>query len=170
MSTVLKSTLHNIVIELTGWDEPTNGRMLHTANLLINGQIANATYFDDWNRLNEQLDRVTIDSIDGKFVYIPAESGGFLIDTITLKKVSQPYKDLSTVKFIGNSFFNETLIVVYTDEIVLFNTTSGKPVHVNFNKGVISWAEVAEDGYLVITYTDQLTKRQLTDRFRINVA
>jgi hypothetical protein len=38
MSEILASKHHDIKIELTGWDEPNNGRMLHIADIFINKQ------------------------------------------------------------------------------------------------------------------------------------
>jgi len=39
MDTTIKSHYHDIVLEITGWDEPNNGRLLRIANLKINGRL-----------------------------------------------------------------------------------------------------------------------------------
>ena len=121
MDNIIKSQFHDIVLELTGWDEPNNGRLLRTCDLKINGKIENEKYFGNWNRLDQQLDKLSFDSPDTKYVYVPAESGGFLIDTNTLNKIPLPYKRLSTLTFIENHFNNDILVLVYSDEVVKFN-------------------------------------------------
>ena len=73
MNKIIRSQFHDIVLELTGWDEPNNGRMLLICDLKINGKLENDTYFGDWNRLDERLDKLSFDSPDQRYVYIPAE-------------------------------------------------------------------------------------------------
>lgn len=124
MDNVIKSQFHDIVLELTGWDEPNNGRLLRTCDLKINGKLENAKYFENWNRLDQRLDKLSFDSTDKRYVYIPAESGGFLIDTNTLNKIQLPYKSLSTLKFMENYFDNDMLVLVYSDEIIKFNMSN----------------------------------------------
>ena len=124
MSKVIKSQFHDIVLELTGWDEPNNGRLLRTCDLKINGKLENDKYFGNWNRLDQQLDKLSFDSPDKRYVYVPAESGGFLIDTDTLNKIQLPYKRLSTLTFIENYFDNDILVLVYSDEVVKFNMSN----------------------------------------------
>jgi hypothetical protein len=157
MQEVIKSQFHDIFIKFTGWDEPNNGRMLHTADLVINGQVQNEKYFDDWNRLDEKLDKVTFDSPDKKFVYVPAESGGFLINTETYEKVKLPYKRISTVTFIGNFFIDKILVLVHIDEIILFNTANNISTRNGFPDVNIIWCDVSEDKKLVVTYYDKKT-------------
>jgi hypothetical protein len=164
MDNIIRSHFHDIEIQLTGWDEPNNGRTLRIANLIINGKNENAKYFDDWNRLNEKLDKVIIDSVDKRYVYIPAESGGFLIDTTNFNKIQLPYKRTSTLTFIGNFFLADALVLVYTDELLVFNTVDGTPAHYKFPAGNLIWAESAEDGELVVAYTDLQTKTRSTGR------
>lgn len=124
MDNLIKSQFHDIVLVLTGWDEPNNGRLLRTCDLMINGKLENDKYFGNWNRLNQRLDKLSFDSPDKKYVYIPAESGGFLIDTNTLIKIQLPYKRLSTLTFIENYFNNDILVLVYSDEVVKFNISN----------------------------------------------
>lgn len=92
--------------------------MLWVADLFVNNDDVTVKYFGSWNRLNENLDNYVMDSPDGKFVFIPAEGGGFLIDTLSLQKISLPYKELSTIKFLKNEFSGENLYLFYTDENV----------------------------------------------------
>lgn len=158
MIKTLASTYHDIRIELTGWDEPNNGRMLHMADLFINGQNANEHYFQDWNRLDQRLDNYTMDSPDGKCVFIPWESGGFLIDGLTLGQIKLPYKGISTATFLGNFFHDNLLVLVHLDEVILCNLTSGVSTRVPFPEGTIKWAELNAQKDLLITYYDKKTQ------------
>ncbi len=165
MNEIIKSEFHDIVIELTGWDEPNNGRVLHVCNLIVNGRVENEKYFEGWNKLDEKLDRITLDSPDKKFVFIPAESGGFLIEAQTLNKVKLPYKRISTVTFIGNYFSKNLLVLVHTDEIILYNLGNGISTRINFSKGNIRWSEINDKDELLITYDDKQSGGQLTEAF-----
>lgn len=118
MQVIIKSKFHDIQLIITGSDEPNNGRMLWVADLIVNNDDVTEKYFGSWNRLNENLDNYVMDSPDGKIVFIPAEGGGFLIDTLSLQKISLPYKELSTIKFLKNEFSGENLYLFYTDEKV----------------------------------------------------
>lgn len=113
-----ESKFHDIKLVITGTDEPNNGRMLWMADIYINGKLQTEKYFGNWNRLNWNLDSYVMDSIDGRYIFIPAESGGFLIDTTSLEKVNLPYKKLSTITFLKNEFSDNTLLLSYTDEVV----------------------------------------------------
>ena len=121
MNEVIKSKYHNIKLVCTDWDEPNNGRMLRIADLYINDELKNREYFGNWNRLNQNIDNYVMDSLDGKYVYVPAEGGGFLIDVLSLTKIDMPYKSLSTITFIRNEFTIQNLSIIYTDEIIIVN-------------------------------------------------
>ena len=116
------SKFHDIKLVITGTDEPNNGRMLWVADIYINAKIETEKYFGSWNRLNQNLDNYVMDSPDGKYVFIPAEGGGFLIDTSSLEKVNLPYKALTTIKFLKNEFTGDTLVITYSDEVVNIET------------------------------------------------
>ena len=116
------SKFHDIKLVITGTDEPNNGRMLWVADIYINAKIETEKYFGSWNRLNQNLDNYVMDSPDGKYVFIPAEGGGFLIDTSTLEKVNLPYKALTTIKFLKNEFTGDTLVITYSDEVINIET------------------------------------------------
>ena len=116
------SKFHDIKLVITGTDEPNNGRMLWVADIYINAKIETEKYFGSWNRLNQNLNNYVMDSPDGKYVFIPAEGGGFLIDTSTLEKVNLPYKALTTIKFLKNEFTGDTLVITYSDEVVNIET------------------------------------------------
>jgi len=116
------SKFHDIKLVITGTDEPNNGRMLWVADIYINAKIETERYFGSWNRLNQNLDNYVMDSPDGRYVFIPAEGGGFLIDTSSLEKVNLPYKALTTIKFLKNEFAGNTLMITYTDEVINIET------------------------------------------------
>lgn len=163
MDNKIKSLFHDIVLELTGWDEPNNGRLLRIADLKINGKLENAKYFNNWNRLNQQLDKLTFDAPDKTYVYIPSESGGFLIDTTTFNEIMLPYKSLSTLTFLGNFFFNDFLVLVYRDELTAFNIIDRSAEHYKFPAGNLIWSESDNNGDLLVTYINPETKTQVTE-------
>lgn len=165
MTEMLASKYHDIRIGLTGWDEPNNGRMLHIADLWIKGKNANEHYFQDWNRLDQRLDKYTMDSPDGRFVFIPWESGGFLIDTLTLRQIKLPYKGISTATFLGNFFHDNLLVLVHLDEVILYNLTSGVSSRVPFPEKTIKWAELNAQKDLLITYYDKKAQASKKEAF-----
>jgi len=116
------SKFHDIKLVITGTDEPNNGRMLWVADIYINAKIETEKYFGSWNKLNQNLDNYVMDSTDGRYVFIPAEGGGFLIDTSSMEKINLPYKALTTIKFLKNDFAGNTLMITYTDEVVTIVT------------------------------------------------
>lgn len=112
------SKFHDIKLVITGTDEPNNGRELWIADIYINGINQTEKYFGSWNRLDWNLEDYVMDSPDGNFVFIPAEGGGFLINTSTLDKIKLTYKELSTLRFRKNEFVNSELVVTYSDEVM----------------------------------------------------
>jgi|SRR6187402_794148 len=164
MNNTIKLHFHDIVLELTGWDEPNNGRLLRIADLKINGKLENDKYFENWNRLDQQLDKLTLDAPDRMYVYIPSESGGFLIDTTTFDKIVLPYKRLSTLTFIGNFFINDFLVLVYRDELTVFNITVRSAKHYKFPAANLIWSESDINEDLLVTYTDSKTKTKVTEK------
>lgn len=155
MAETFASKHHDIKIELAGWDEPNNGRMLHIADLFINGGNVNKTYFKDWNRLDQRLEKYTMDSEDAKFIFVPSESGGFLINVPGLEQIKLPYKGLSTVTFLGNSFNDNLLLLIHSDEIIIFNLLNHVSTRVCFPEENIRWAELNEKQDLLVTYYDK---------------
>ena len=118
---VITSKYNKIELVLTGWDEPNNGRMLQVADLYIDETLRNEEYFGIWNRLDQNIEYYQMDSLDGRYVYIPAEGGGFLIETTSSKKIPLPYKALSTLTFIKNEFIEGFLVITHSDEIITVN-------------------------------------------------
>ncbi len=149
-----KSTKNNIELKLTGWDEPNNGRMLQVADLYVKGQLQNEKYFRNWNRLNENLSKFQFESEDGNYLYIPAESGGFVLNTNTLDYFDLPYKGLSTLTFKGNFFHQHYLVVIYSDEVCLVNLLTSTYKHYEYQN--IIWAEMNGNKELLIKIRDVL--------------
>lgn len=118
MPEFFKSKFHDIKLVITGTDEPNNGRELWVADIYINGINQTEKYFGNWNWLNWKLDNYVMDSPDGSYVFIPAEGGGFLINTSTLERINLPYNALSTIKFLKNEFTGNALKITYTDEVI----------------------------------------------------
>lgn len=118
MPELFKSKFHDIKLVITGTNEPNNGRELWVADIYMNGINQTEKYFGSWNWLNWNLDNYVMDSPDGKYVFIPAEGGGFLINTSTLERIDLPYNALSTIKFLKNEFTGNALKISYTDEVI----------------------------------------------------
>lgn len=117
MYNAYKSIAGSIELKIIGYDEPNYGRELHIAELYINNINVTENFFkDNWNRLNYNLENFCFESLNNKYVFIPAESNSFIIDTALMKTYFLPYKSISTVKFQKNEFINNKLIVYYTDE------------------------------------------------------
>jgi hypothetical protein len=155
----IKSAFHDITLNLKGLDEPNNGRCLHICDLIINGKNVNERFFGNWNRLNENLDKYQMDSPDCKFIFIPSESGGFLIDTTNHNKTGLPYKALSTLKFSGNSFFKGVLMIIYTDELILFNISSNMINKFDFPKKNLVWAHFSGNEKIIADVYDNKSKK-----------
>lgn len=112
----------NIELRIVGYDEPNNGRELHIVELYINGENCTSKYFkDNWNRVNFNLKDYLFESPNFKYVFIPAESVSFIINTETLDSTPLPYKGVSTALFQKNEFIGNNLIIHYSDEIIEVN-------------------------------------------------
>jgi len=154
----IKSAFHDITLTLKGIDEPNNGRRLHICDLKINGENLNERFFGNWNRLNENLDKYQMDSPDGKYVFIPSESGGFLIDTNNYNKTVLPYKALTTIKFSGNTFLKGALMIIYTDELIIADASSKLINKFNFPENNLVWANFNENGRITAEVYDNKSK------------
>jgi hypothetical protein len=116
-----KSKFHKAELKITGYDEPNNGRMLHVAEWWIDGVDKTKQYFEFGLYLDFELGNYIMDSMDGKFIFIPEEGGGALIEMGSLEKIKLPYKGISTVTFRGNTFTDSALIIDHIDEVIQFD-------------------------------------------------
>jgi hypothetical protein len=123
-----KSKFHNAELKITGYDEPNNGRMLHVAELWINGVNKTKEFFDYGLYLDFELKNYIMDSLDGKFIFIPEEGGGVLIEMIRLEKIKLPYKGISTVTFRGNTFTESMLTLNHSDMLIQFDLLQRKQI------------------------------------------
>ena len=121
MHTIFRSKFHNIELRIAHLREIQPGRTVWVADIFINGAHRNERYFRGTNWLDERLDQYHMDSHDGKLVFIPAEHGGFMINTLTMDKVPLPYKAFSTLTFVANSFSETHLSIVHSDETIVFD-------------------------------------------------
>ncbi|MBK6525670.1 MAG: hypothetical protein IPG07_09015 [Crocinitomicaceae bacterium] len=83
--------------------------------------IRHLIFFKHGLYLDFELKNYTMDSVDGKFIFIPEESGGVLIEMSRLEKIKLPYKGISTVTFRGNSFTDSMLLLNHTDQVIQFD-------------------------------------------------
>ncbi len=138
-------------IHLTGWEEPNNGRMLWSFNLLEDDEIVDDKYLDSWRFLNFDLEKFEFESKDGTYIYIPTEGNGVLINTKTKKVTKTPYKGLSTHYYIGNYFIDNKLVINYKNEIVVIDLNDGVSMNIQFpeEKMTIMGSEFENDIFLI---------------------
>lgn len=122
MNKTFKAQTIGFELKITNYDEPNNGRELWVADLIVHGKQANHLFKHAWNRLNFRLDNYQMSDANQQFMFIPAEGNAFLLNIHqTNKPIYLPYKPLSTLQFVGNFFQSDYLVLLYTDEIVLFH-------------------------------------------------
>lgn len=124
MHNIFRSRFHNIELRIAHLLEVQPGRTVWVADLFINGVHQNERYFRGTNWLDERLDQYEMDSHDGKFIFIPAEDGGFMINTLTGDKVPLPHKACSTFTFVANSFSETHLNIVHSDETIVVDLSN----------------------------------------------
>jgi hypothetical protein len=114
--------------------------MLYEVDLKINGELVTERYFDKgWRHINI-YSVCEPDSPDGRFFFVPKESGGFVLDFLNnFSVIGLPGKALSAAKFIGNTYFNERLFLGYRDELVVLNLLTLETTTHNFSQQTVKW-------------------------------
>lgn len=155
MNKIYTSYLIDIQLKIIDYDEPNNGRALWVADLIIHRKIENQLFKNAWNRLNFYLDRYEMQSYCNKYIFIPAESFSFVINTDTYKPCYLPYKGLSTLNFIGNFFTEHYLVVVYMDMVILYFLKSQSVYLIPCITLKVIWATIDIENQLVIEMEQQ---------------
>lgn len=120
-------------LEITGYDEPNNGRELWIAELFIDGAKVTERYLGSWPRLNFKIDHLQFESEETKHVFIPQEGAAFIIDTDTLDQHVLSDIPLSTLYFMGNFFDHNYLYVVYQDLVERIDLSSYESLKIDFS-------------------------------------
>lgn len=125
LPTCLTTTNGRLKIELLGWAEPNNGRMLWKANCFFDGETINQDIFkNNWNYLNIKIDEIQICDDTERYYFIPVEGTPILIDSDLKETIKLPYYGTSTANFQSSTFTEEFLIQTYFDAIVLTSLKS----------------------------------------------
>jgi|GEM_PF-6050188 len=150
----IKSRFHNIELIQHHWDEPNNGRMLWVVDLRINDLLVTERYFGSWNR-TDVAEKYEPDSPDGRYFFVPAEGGGFVLDTLhDFAAIYFRCKGLSAATFLGNVYSNDWLFLVHRHEIILFNLRTQTQTALDFSHLSIRWAKPLGPNQLEITVAE----------------
>ena len=133
------------VLRITDYSEPNNGRSLWQADLLVNNALKNDVFKYNSNYLNFQLDQFCFTNTDNKYIFIPAEGESFAFNLATEEAYYLPSQMLSTLTFLGNYFWNNTLIVLYRDAYVLVDLASNTCKTLNFESNNVVKFSSAEN-------------------------
>mgnify|MGYP001351028480 CR=1 FL=1 len=125
LPTCLETLNGRLKIELLGWAEPNNGRMLWQANCSFDDKSINQDVFsNNWNYININIDNIQICDDTERYYFIPVEGTAILIDSTLKEIVKLPYVGTSTSSFQSSTFTEEFLIQTYFNSIVLTNLKS----------------------------------------------
>jgi hypothetical protein len=138
-------------------EEPNNGRMLYGVRLTLDKTDVTNEYFDGWNYINAIGTYEPI-SEDKKWIYIPKESHHFLINAETLQKVVLPALDFSAVRFIGNFFFGNFLLVIGSKQIISKNLHTGSTAVLPDANTNFEDVQIIDENTIAIIYRDNQTK------------
>lgn len=117
-----KTESHVFALELLKGVEPNYGRQLWETLLSIDGRDVTQEYFGWSNYVHFDLRQYNFLSLDQKYFFVPSESQGFLIQTSSLRKFGLPGGD--TGSFVGNIFYENYLLCIYTKRVILINLTN----------------------------------------------
>ncbi len=117
-----KTESNIFALELLKGVEPNYGRLVWEVALSINGRDVTSNYFRWENYVHYDLERYNPLSPDQKYFFIPDESQSFVILTSSSRKIQLPRGESG--HFIGNSYYGNYLLCVYTQEVVLINLTN----------------------------------------------
>lgn len=152
----LETTKYSFEIVYIDNDEPNNGRMLRVISFFIDDDDVTRKYFGNWNKLNWELDHFQFHSKNNRYVFLPKENKPFLVNTSTLEKHELKPTELSTVRFIGNIFYDSFLLVIYQNEINLIELTSLSTRTLTISEDeTIKWAEIRQQNQLIVYYLDK---------------
>lgn len=149
----ITSKFHDIELIQYGVVEPHNGRMLWEVDLKINGQLVTENYFGGW-KYTDMAEPYEPDSPDGRYFFVPAEGGGFVLDTQqNFKSTGIRCKGPSAATFKGNLYFNNLLILVHRNEVILFDLPTQTQTSLNFPACSVLWVKPLIESQVEVIYT-----------------
>lgn len=137
--------------------EPNNGREVWEVRLRINGEDVTKKYFGEGRAfLNINLSRCEMLSLDSRYVYIPAEGAGFVIDAATLDSLHLPSVGLDGVFFQGATFQGPYLLSIYRRRILVTDPAGWRSSSLSFPEQslAVKWASFEGPNVLRITYSE----------------
>ncbi|MDJ0367434.1 hypothetical protein QMK33_19980 [Hymenobacter sp. H14-R3] len=148
------SKLHAVDLTYLGIIEPNNGRMLWDVELRIKDQLVTEKYLGSWPTVTIGNHNES-ESPDGRFFFIPTESGGVVIDAEQDFKPNHiSCKGQGASSFIGNFYDDNWLIIVHRNEVILFDLLTLQQHSLDFPSVSVWWAVSVDDQHLRITYRE----------------
>lgn len=153
---IIRSKFHAIELIEYGWVEPNNGRMLNEVDLKINGEIVTDRYFSrGWNH-TVILSHYEPDSPDGRYFFVPMESGGILLNTQNnFSVVELGSNSMTASTSIGNTYFNDRIFVVYRDEVVVKHLLTLEQTIYDFSDIRVGWVRPIDEQEFELRYSDK---------------
>jgi hypothetical protein len=146
------SSDHRLTVDFIHLDEPNNGRMLWKVEVkLDNKSIDHLLFSNNWHYINFEIDHWTLHDDACEFFYIPAEGTSKLLVKNSLLVISLPYQPISTITFWGNLFFEDKLIEIYQNLMVITDLIHFKSTIKNYSsKAILSDTRVDASYWLRI--------------------
>lgn len=149
-----KAKLHDLALTYLGIIEPNNGRMLWEVELRIDGQLVTEKHLGSWPTVTIGSHNET-ESLDGRFFFIPTESGGVVIDAAQdFKPTYISCKGQGASSFMGNAYDGNWLLIVHRNEVIMFDLVAMQQRSLDFPSVSVSWAVLVNDQQLRISYRD----------------
>jgi len=162
-----KSTKDGILrVKCAGNAEQNNGRQLWKVLIFFkNIDITNEV--DSWNYVNYRVDRWVLESNSGDFAYLPIEGQSKLINLRTQEIISITTKGLSTISFVGNFYTKNSLVEIYSDEVIITNLQNfEKRIFPAKEGGMIAWVKIDKRGDISLIYYDDYSHLSLLKKLR----
>ena len=117
----LSANNNTFKLAIKEYAQPSNGREMWVTDLLINNEISNHYFDNNWNNLDFHISKVSFTDAANNYVFVPAETKMFIINTTDLKCFYLPKVDFRIGQFIGNMFLNNKLSVIFANYIIIYN-------------------------------------------------
>lgn len=147
---------NNIKLIATEYDEPNYGRTFWKYMFFIDEKLVENEYLNyTYDGLFSDLDNFELESVDGKYVYIPQIANSVVFDT--QKNSFFEFKPLETINnnhFIKNIFYQNKLIIVYQRAFQIINLTNYTCQNIIFTFGKLHLINVCynQNNELLIKY------------------